>query len=581
MSFKKIMFLVVMTLSVMLCLNTVCFADVSLDVSEESVKIYLDFGEKIAGKKLAVEVFNPSMDFDSLTASDSETLMSVFAFVKQTTADSEGKAEVTYTPKGKSGWYTVKAGYENCEEYETARFVYVRQKDIDDMLVSLKNATDTTVIKNVLAEKTGDELSGYTMLELEETEAFAVFKDSAETVKESIYKSILAKSETITDTESVKQIFAEAVFSEKLFSINKTKELKQYIEEYAEELGFTKSEIYNNIYLKNALCDSNVIKPKVLEAITEVEWTDEKKADVVGVCEDIILLTTVYNTNVYERIGEVIKAAKDKLSENGADFEALAEVKSETDVYRYISGTKYKDLEELVSALSDGIEKYSKSGGSSSGGSSGGGGGSKKTSASVEIPTKLDSVEIPTALASRFRDLENADWAVEAIEYLAKEGIVSGKSANKFDPDANMTRAEFAKVLVLAFDIADNGASVELSDVNPGDWYYEYVASAYNKGIIKGYGDSFGADDFITRQDMATIVSRALETVGKKAEKVREYEGFADEAEVAEYALENVKTLYSAGIINGMDENNFAPTAFATRAQAAKIIYGLIVGQEG
>ncbi len=582
MSFRKIIFSVFMTMAIMLSASFACFADIALEVTESCVKINLDFGEQIAGKKVAVEVFNPSKDFSSITTSSSENLMDVFAFVKQLNADSEGKAEISYTPKGKSGWYTVKAGYENCESYESERFVYVRQKDIDDLLTAIKNSTDTEIIKNVFAEAGGDELSGYVMLESDKTEAFPVFSEASSAVKESIYKSMLANAKDISDAESFNKFFSQAVFSEKLFSINKTKELKEYIEQYAEKLGLTESDIYNDIYLKNTLCDSNVIKPKVLENIINLDWTDAQKADVVGTCEDIIFLTTVYNTNVYERLGELIKAAEDKLKENGANLDELAEVYSETDVYRYISGTNYEDLEAFIETLNDGIDKYSKDEGSSSGGgSSGGGGGGKKAGASVQIPAAADTITPPEVLRSQFKDLENAQWAVDAIEYLAQRGIVSGKAENIFDPDAQMTREEFAKVLVLTFGLSDSTAKAEFADVAPDAWYYEYVASANKKGIIKGYGDSFGTGDYITRQDLATTVTRALEAVGKKAEAKREYKGFSDDSEIADYAKESVKTLYSAGIINGMDENTFAPNGFATRAQVAKIIYGLFVSQEG
>ena len=52
---------------------------------------------------------------------------------------------------------------------------------------------------------------------------------------------------------------------------------------------------------------------------------------------------------------------------------------------------------------------------------------------------------------------------------------------------------------------------------------------------------------------------------------------FADESIISDYALDSIKTLSEAGIINGMNDNNFAPFESATRAQAAKMIYEVIV----
>ena len=80
---------------------------------------------------------------------------------------------------------------------------------------------------------------------------------------------------------------------------------------------------------------------------------------------------------------------------------------------------------------------------------------------------------------------------------------------------------------------------------------------------------------------MATTVCRALETAGERIESIREYKSFEDEDYISDYALESVKKLYSAGIINGMDENSFEPYGYATRAQVAKIIHGIFARKEG
>ncbi len=580
MSFKKITLLALIMAAIMICSCLVCSADIGLDVSESEVKINLDFGEGVAGKKLAIEVFNPSKDLSGIASADSEALMEVFAFVAQTTADAEGKAEITYTPTGKSGWYTVKAGYENCEEYESERFVYVRQKDTDDLLAALRSATDASAIKNVFADPTDDSLAGYVILALDETEAYEIFDSASAAVKESIYKVLFARAEELVSTDDMKQIFSEAVFSEKLFSINDTGELKDYIEDYADVLGFADSDIYNGIYLNNTLCGSKT-KTKVLKAITEYEWTDDAKADVVGTCEEIIFLTALYNENVYDRIGDMIEAAEEMLIANGANLDDMEDVTSKTDVYRSIAGEEYSDIDAFVSKLNDAIDDNSKDSDKKDNKKKTSGGGGSGSGTNMVIPGNVAAATPPDELESRFTDLENVGWAVDAIEYLAEQGIVQGKSENLFYPEAEMTRAEFAKVLVLSFDILDKDAKADFTDVKPDDWYYPYVASAYEKGIINGYGDSFGAGDPITRQDMATIVCRAMEATGMKVEAIRDYNGFADEDRISDYALEGVKTLYSAGIINGMDDDHFAPLNYATRAQVAKIIYGLLVGQEG
>lgn len=177
-----------------------------------------------------------------------------------------------------------------------------------------------------------------------------------------------------------------------------------------------------------------------------------------------------------------------------------------------------------------------------------------------------------------FTDLGSVEWAQPAINSMYARGILAGKSATEFAPNDNVTRAEFAKIVVKAFGLEDSGAAVStFSDVNAGDWYYEYVAAAYNKGIITGYNDGrFGVADNITRQDMAVIIYRAAQAAGKSIKDVNAAINFADAGSIADYAKEAVTALQKGGVINGVSATEFAPAATATRAQAAKMVYGLI-----
>ena len=96
------------------------------------------------------------------------------------------------------------------------------------------------------------------------------------------------------------------------------------------------------------------------------------------------------------------------------------------------------------------------------------------------------------------------------FESLANAGIVSGKGNKKFCPQDFVKREEFVKMLVGAFNVTAEG-SVPFSDVSSNEWYYTYVVSAYNSGMIKGISaDIFGTGTNITRQDMAVLIYRYL-----------------------------------------------------------------------
>lgn len=178
---------------------------------------------------------------------------------------------------------------------------------------------------------------------------------------------------------------------------------------------------------------------------------------------------------------------------------------------------------------------------------------------------------------NKFMDLGNVAWAEDAINQLFNKGVITGRTSNIFAPNDDITRAEFAQLVTKAFGIQDTAATTSLSDVKQGEWYYTAVASASNKGIIKGYADgSFGINDKITRQDMAVIIYRAAQVTGKTISDVNSEINFADSANIENYAKEAVTALQKGGVINGMSDTEFAPTATATRAQAATMIYGLI-----
>ena len=135
-----------------------------------------------------------------------------------------------------------------------------------------------------------------------------------------------------------------------------------------------------------------------------------------------------------------------------------------------------------------------------------------------------------------------------------------------------MTRAEAAKMIVLAFQIPFGGSKTEINDIPENDWAYPYASAAIDENIAKGFGGGvFGKDEFISRQDMAVMVYNAAKKFGLNALTENEKKVFSDENEIADYAKDAVSALSAAGVING-DGVGFSPLKTATRAQFAKII---------
>ena len=215
-------------------------------------------------------------------------------------------------------------------------------------------------------------------------------------------------------------------------------------------------------------------------------------------------------------------------------------------------------------------DKKSQNGSSSSGGGGGGSG-------SVSSGGYVNSAEIPSAKSQGFIDMQGYEWAKTAVEQLRERKIISGVSDTVFNPGADITRAEFVTMLVNALGLTADEYDVSFSDVSENDWYHKYVSIAKSNGIAAGNEmNCFEPGKNITRQEMAAMVYRALEKLGRVEELGAKESVFADHADISEWAQEAVGYMKSAGIISGMGDNMFKPNSNAQRAQAAVIIHRLV-----
>ena len=110
---------------------------------------------------------------------------------------------------------------------------------------------------------------------------------------------------------------------------------------------------------------------------------------------------------------------------------------------------------------------------------------------------------------SVYVDTDSSDWFNNASATLTNAGIITGKPGGLFDPNAPITRAEFATIAVRFF-----GGTYEGEDIFPdiaGHWANQYINRAAVLGIIEGRGDgTFDPDAYITRAEAMTIVNRTL-----------------------------------------------------------------------
>ena len=175
-----------------------------------------------------------------------------------------------------------------------------------------------------------------------------------------------------------------------------------------------------------------------------------------------------------------------------------------------------------------------------------------------------------------FNDVaEQTDWASASVNALYEAGIVNGVSEGKFDPNGNVTREQFAKMIVSMLGETENISGDSFSDVNANEWYAPYVAMAKESGIVNGVSETeFGVGQNITREQMATMIYRAGLLIGYKSDGTAKT--FSDSDKISDYAKDAVDALTAGGVINGMADGSFAPSATATRAEAACMIYNMM-----
>ncbi|WP_041613251.1 S-layer homology domain-containing protein [Paenibacillus sp. JDR-2] len=171
-----------------------------------------------------------------------------------------------------------------------------------------------------------------------------------------------------------------------------------------------------------------------------------------------------------------------------------------------------------------------------------------------------------------FKDTTSS-WARQDIEALAIRGIINGTTADTFSPNANITRADFTKLLVgvLAKHAESTGAGFK--DVTSKAYYYDAVMTAQALGLASGSGDGkFNPGASISRQDMMVLLDRAFTAAGHPLKETASLPGYKDAAKVAAYAKPSVEKLIASGIINGSN-GYLTPQNNLTRAEAAKVLH--------
>jgi hypothetical protein len=183
-----------------------------------------------------------------------------------------------------------------------------------------------------------------------------------------------------------------------------------------------------------------------------------------------------------------------------------------------------------------------------------------------------------------FSDVSQTSWAKPYIDTLASKYIVHGKTNDKYDPSALMTRAEFAVLLVRALGLPTSTYDGSFDDVSGNEWFAKNgeLTAAVQYGIVKGVSvNKFDPNAKVTRAQAAVMIQRAMEMDflnynKSQLNQSRKLTDFKDNKQIGSWAKAGVEAVYQAGIVSGKGEN-FDPNGYTQRQEMAKILANFLV----
>lgn len=516
--------------------------------------------EKNEGENVTLTVYIEGNDYNGLLEADNQVGY-VSAFT-DTYTDANGEFELKFQINGeqKSGFYTARIGADCAEMPTEITFLYSN-------IANRKSA-----IELLNTKKTAAEVYEYVFGSDGKWADLGFYSELQNTLDKNKLAALIAERLNTSgafNADKGDEVTAEYLYLEVIDALNENK--LDNVADYKDRLRLDDSKILNWF-------EKSYVTSSVQEDITKrLTGRSFKNADEFedAFIEAVVLETVEHNDGP----GTIRDILTDYASEIDADIASatIADFRKLTGEYASYSELEDK-LDNILGGTGGAAGNTRPGGGSGSTGSSGGSGGISGVGGAV-IEQGVDKA--PEAMIPQpegFADLSEAEWAREAVETLAEMGIINGRSESVFAPNDNITREEFVKIIVGAFSIAKAEENAGFADVADGEWYEVYVDSAYKAGIVKGMSETiFGVGEKISRQDMAVMVHNAARVSGIELAAVKEAIEFSDADRIAEYAKEAVGVLQTAGVISGIGDNMFAPEGNATRAEAAKMIYEIIV----
>ncbi|MBQ7097419.1 MAG: S-layer homology domain-containing protein [Clostridia bacterium] len=517
----------------------------------------ITLGGKASGALVGMVVLKPGADFDDFTEDDIVAHKVVYA---PESAKDAWNFNINYTLGDElaTGDYTIGLFCDGNASEISGKTFAAEKLNLDEIVEVFENVTEDNFEELVEENRN---FFGDTADLLLDSETMA---ESFVLAKEAFAQGLFDKTITEWNVDALSNTAMAAIV------VDKTLNSTDFAEDIAPFVG-SMPDVFGKDYEAD---EFEEIFPAVLkntEILNAQDLADAyKKANVLSIIAN----------GKKKEIEKVIKENSDLLGISESTLKKVTPLQIAAGIstkLETVAGSYAGGMDDAAKEIAKKLSETSGSGGKVlGGGGSGGGGGNSSFVASVapSVPQasggQSASNEASDFAAASYNDLGGYDWAADSIKALSARGIINGKGYGVFDPAGRITREEAVKLLVTATGTPTDESYNGYDDCVIGSWYYPYITAAKINNLVTGFTRTqFGLGSAVTRQDLAVMIYRAMQKQGL-VEAVEEAE-FADEAAIADYALEAVKALGGMGIITGFEDGSFAPNANASRAEAAVI----------
>ena len=167
-------------------------------------------------------------------------------------------------------------------------------------------------------------------------------------------------------------------------------------------------------------------------------------------------------------------------------------------------------------------------------------------------------------------------WAYDALSFCLDHGFLSREADGRVRPNKPITRGEFVTSLAKFCGVDESYryyAETGFRDIASGSVLAPYVKWARDAGLMDGSNGAFHPDNYLTREQMATVVARYLTALGRAPGGAAQT-AYKDQSRISAWALDGVALCTREGILQGSN-GAFFPKGKLTRAQTAAIVYRL------